>query len=180
MVDLMLVFLDQYGNVGGVFNDQIRGILHGNQAMVRNKHSTWSRDLITAWLVRAWVPMNRRNWFTRVAKLQVLAFRRTRERSVRLLMDNLSAQQRQEYEAHRYFHVIGGVSRTAYRLRHGRMLNVEELGAHGEVVSWLCFSPKGRLPIGDVLLAQKIALELFEFAALKAATRHLPNQPVIP
>jgi hypothetical protein len=33
----------------------------------------------------------------------------------------------------------------------------------------LCFEPQGQLPVGDVMLAQKIALELFESKALRVA-----------
>jgi hypothetical protein len=38
----------------------------------------------------------------------------------------------------------------------------------------LCFAPKGYLPIGDIMLAQKIALELFEADAIKVANVSLP------
>jgi hypothetical protein len=43
----------------------------------------------------------------------------------------------------------------------------------------LCFEPQGQLPVGDVMLAQKVALELFESKALRvanasAAQRTLP------
>jgi hypothetical protein len=27
---------------------------------------------------------------------------------------------------------------------------------------WLCFMPEGELAVGDIMLAQKLALELFE------------------
>jgi hypothetical protein len=33
----------------------------------------------------------------------------------------------------------------------------------------LCFAPQGCLPVGDIMLAQKIALELFEADAIKTA-----------
>ena len=33
----------------------------------------------------------------------------------------------------------------------------------------LCFEPQGQLPVGDVMLAQKVALELFESKALRVA-----------
>jgi hypothetical protein len=36
------------------------------------------------------------------------------------------------------------------------------------------------LPVGDVLLAQKLALELFEVAALKVATRRCANRLPMP
>jgi hypothetical protein len=48
-------------------------------------------------------------------------------------------------------------------------MNVEELDAAGRRVGLLCFTPQGRLPLADNMLAQKIALELFELEALKVA-----------
>lgn len=88
---------------------------------------------------------------------------------MRQLQENLSASQRQDYEAHGYFYVIGGKTGCRYRIRHGHMLNVEQLGPKGQRVARLCFLPKGDLPAGDVLLAQKLALELFETEALRVA-----------
>jgi hypothetical protein len=39
-----------------------------------------------------------------------------------------------------------------------------------------CFGPEGELPIGDVMLAQKIALENDEQATLALANRGNPDQ----
>jgi hypothetical protein len=39
----------------------------------------------------------------------------------------------------------------------------------------LCFLPIGDLPIGDVMLAQKIALETSESSALTVAGSFVPN-----
>lgn len=50
-------------------------------------------------------------------------------------------------------------------------MNVSELDRNGQEVARLCFVPDGRLPIGDVMLAQKIALETNEPGALKVAVR---------
>jgi len=43
------------------------------------------------------------------------------------------------------------------------------LTKRGHRVRSLCFMPEGRLPLGDLLLAQKMALELFEVDALRVA-----------
>lgn len=45
-------------------------------------------------------------------------------------------------------------------------MNVEELSGNKRT---LCFVPKGGVPIGDILLAQKLALELMEEETLKVA-----------
>ena len=39
----------------------------------------------------------------------------------------------------------------------------------------LCFAPEGGLVVGDVMLAQKLALELFESDTLKVANRLSPD-----
>ena len=88
---------------------------------------------------------------------------------MRLLREHLNAPQRQDWDAHGYFYVIGGKTGCRYRIRRGHVLNVEQLGPKGERVARLCFLPKGDLPAGDVLLAQKLALELFETEVLRVA-----------
>jgi hypothetical protein len=54
-------------------------------------------------------------------------------------------------------------------------LNVEELDEHGDRVTFWCFAPEGNLPLDDIMLAQKIALETDERAALEIARRGRPN-----
>ena len=50
-------------------------------------------------------------------------------------------------------------------------MNIHELdGAGRPRVGW-CFAPKGHLVAGDVMLAQKIALEIDERGALTVANR---------
>ena len=48
-------------------------------------------------------------------------------------------------------------------------MNVEQLDKNGKRVCLLCFVPEGPLVLGDVMLAQKLALELFEPQALAVA-----------
>ena len=87
----------------------------------------------------------------------------------RLLIKSLSAAQRAQFESCGYFEVTGGVTRKRYRIRRGCQMNVEELDQKGRRVRLLCFVPEGQVPIADVMLAQKIALELFEPAAISVA-----------
>jgi hypothetical protein len=91
--------------------------------------------------------------------------------AIELLRRCLSPAQRKQYETCRYFDVIGGESGKRYRIQHGRQLNVEQLDQNGRRSQLLCFMPKGGLPVGDVMLAQKIALELFETEAIAVANR---------
>ena len=55
-----------------------------------------------------------------------------------------------------------------------RQLVIAQLGAMGEAVMGLCFMPAGGLAMGDVMLAQKIALETCEAEALAKANRFPP------
>jgi hypothetical protein len=96
------------------------------------------------------------------------------QHSMRLLSDNLSPLQRDQLALFKYFEVIGGDTGTHYRIYCRHQMNVEMLNGRGERIRILCFMPKGHLPVGDTMLAQKIALELFEREALRIAN----EQPV--
>ena len=99
------------------------------------------------------------------------------ERAIQLLKQHLSAAQREQFEKLSYFYVTGGYSRNTYRIRHGVQMNVEQLDQSGIPIRRLCFKPEGYLAVGDVMLAQKIALELFEKEALKIANKALAYTP---
>ena len=95
------------------------------------------------------------------------------ERSSQLLALNLSLTQREQYAKHCFFDVTGGETGRRYRIRYGNAMNVQQLDHHGREVQSLCFSPRDLLPVGDVMLAQKLALELIETDALRVANRSL-------
>ena len=90
-------------------------------------------------------------------------------RGTRLLKNNLSAAQLQQFKQHRHFDVIGGQTGKRYRIRPGTSLNIDECDAEGRKVTSWCFVPEGHLATGDVMLAQKFALELFEDDTLAIA-----------
>ena len=60
---------------------------------------------------------------------------------------------------------------TRYRIHYGTQTNIEELNNTGQRVCKWCFVPDGDLVAGDVMLAQKIALETNERGALAVAHR---------
>jgi len=93
-------------------------------------------------------------------------------RGLALLREWLSAEQRTQLEASRFFEVIGCHSRKRYRIYHGIGGNVFELGEDNRPAVSLCFVPDGHLVAGDVMLAQKIALETNESSALEVANRN--------
>ena len=108
----------------------------------------------------------------------------TREaRGRRLLRDWLSPHQRAQFDDKDYFEVVGCDSQKRYRI-HNRMTygetpNVYEIDDSGQSkVAW-CFLPAGRLVAGDIMLAQKIALETDEHNALAVANGFAPRPDII-
>ena len=101
-------------------------------------------------------------------------------RGMRLLRENLSRAQREQYERCWHFDVIGGETGRRYRIKNGFQVNVEQLDNKGRPVRLLCFLPKGDLVVGDILLAQKLALELFESDTLKVANTFSPDHSLGP
>ena len=92
-------------------------------------------------------------------------------RGITLLRKWLAPGQQAQFDAFRYFDVIGCDTGTRYRIRHGAAPNVHEIDSAGVPVMGWCFVPSGPLVPGDVMLAQKIALETNERAALAVANR---------
>lgn len=96
-------------------------------------------------------------------------------RSLLLLRRWLSPAQREQFATRGYFEVVGNESGKRYRIHAGTSVNVCEIDERGRMQDGLCFMPIGALPIGDVMLAQKIALETCEGKARAAARRFTPN-----
>jgi hypothetical protein len=88
-----------------------------------------------------------------------------------LLRAWLSPEQAQQYNSQKHFDVIGSDTGTRYRIRHGRMVNIDQLDSAGNGVCVLCVVPEGNLAASDCMLAQKIALETFETKALATANQ---------
>lgn len=96
-------------------------------------------------------------------------------RGLRLLREWLSPVQLAQYDTHRYFDVIGCHSGKRYRIRHGTATNIHELDDAGDPTAGWCFAPRDYLVAGDVMLAQKIALETNERGALAVAKNFAPR-----
>jgi hypothetical protein len=92
-------------------------------------------------------------------------------RGITLLRQWLSPEQQAQFDASKCFDVVGCDSGKRYRIRHGTGTNVHEIDDAGRPVMGWCFVPSGHLVAGDVMLAQKIALETNERAALAVANR---------
>jgi hypothetical protein len=81
----------------------------------------------------------------------------------------LTPEQAEQWDSRREFDVIGSDTGKRYRLRCGTVMNIHEFNSAGRIVAQWCFAPGGNLVTGDVLLAQKIALETMESRALALA-----------
>jgi hypothetical protein len=87
------------------------------------------------------------------------------QKALALLRLWLSPEQGAQYNSKKHFDVIGSDTGTRYRIRHGHMINIDQLDSAGNKVCAWCFVPEGELAAGDCMLAQKIALETFETKA---------------
>jgi hypothetical protein len=56
-----------------------------------------------------------------------------------------------------------------YRILSAYRMNVVEISVRGTRMCLMCFCPNRRVGRGDIMLAQKTALELFELDALAVA-----------
>ena len=97
-------------------------------------------------------------------------------RGVRLLREWLSPEQLAQYERKGYFDVTGCDSGRRFRIRHGTAMNIYEIDHTGEALVGWCFVPSINLVAGDVMLAQKIALETNESGALAVAKSFSPTE----
>jgi hypothetical protein len=96
------------------------------------------------------------------------------KRALALLRSWLTPDQDKQFGARGEFEVIGSDTGTRYRITYRAVMNVHQLDPAGRTVTQWCFAPEGGLAAGDVLLAQKIALETMEREALALAN----SQPV--
>jgi hypothetical protein len=108
-----------------------------------------------------------RDWYQRPSTIE--------QRGLKLLREWLSPEQLAQYDAHKYFEVIGCHTGKRYRIHHGNGTNVVELDDAAMPRTGWCFVPNDHLVAGDVMLAQKIALETDERGALAAANNFKPR-----
>jgi len=97
------------------------------------------------------------------------------QRGLKLLREWLSQEQLAQYDWHGYFEVIGCHTGKRYRICHGNGANIIELDDAALPRTGWCFVPRAPLVAGDVMLAQKIALETDERGALAVANNFTPR-----
>jgi hypothetical protein len=108
-----------------------------------------------------------RDWYHRPSTIE--------QRGIKLLREWLSPEQLAQYDALKYFEVIGCHTGRRYRIYHGNGANVVELDDAAMPRTGWCFVPNDNLVVADVMLAQKIALETDERGALAAANNFKPR-----
>jgi hypothetical protein len=98
-----------------------------------------------------------------IADLRVPDLRRRAEaKGLSLLRSWLTPEQDEQWSRDSEFEVVGCDTGARYRITSGTTMNVIELDKNGRSVKRWCFTPVGPMVQGDVLLAQKIALETME------------------
>jgi hypothetical protein len=91
------------------------------------------------------------------------------QKGIALLRSWLTPEQAKLWDSEEEFDVIGCHTGRRYRIKCGTAMNIHQLDSAGRIVMQWCFAPEGKLVIGDVLLAQKIALETMESQVLSLA-----------
>jgi hypothetical protein len=108
-----------------------------------------------------------------LAEFRLLGSQRPRreveERAMALLRSWLTPLQYKQWATRGEFDVIGCDTGTRYRITYRAVMNIQQLDPAGRTVAQWCFAPEGGLAPGDILLAQKIALETMERKALALA-----------
>jgi hypothetical protein len=105
----------------------------------------------------------------------VLAKRIAEQRAEELLLRVLDQRQKEDFKKHGHFFVFGK-NRTRYRIRKGRVGNVDVVNRSGIIDHRLCFHPNDHeMPDIDVMLAQKLHLEHDEAGCLRIANVHASN-----
>jgi len=97
-------------------------------------------------------------------------------RGLKLLREWLSPDQLAQFDASGYFDVIGCDTGKKYRIHYGSSMNIEELDKFGQARVCYCLVTDAPLAPGDVVLAQKIALETTEHTALAIANKFTPKR----
>jgi hypothetical protein len=90
-------------------------------------------------------------------------------RGRKLLREWLSPRQLAQFDEYNYFDATGCHTGKTYRISLGKGMNVCQLDDAGRPQVGRCFIPDAELVAGDVMLAQKIALETDELGALAVA-----------
>lgn len=93
------------------------------------------------------------------------------KRAEELLLASITKRQKAQYRKFAWF-TVRGASGAQYRIRKGRIGNVDVVEPSGAIVGRLCAHPRDGVPDCDTMLAQKLMLEVDDAAFLRVANRH--------
>lgn len=88
-----------------------------------------------------------------------------------LLVANLTVEQNASLRQRKFFRVRGGETGRIYEIHTGRTNNIRYISEDGRRWGTMCVVPHGALQLGDVMLAQKLALECDEERTWAVANR---------
>ena len=135
-------------------------VLDDIRVLMRNQDAGWEGNYVDADRARN-EPWERRADIQRHRE----ALREAEARSRAFLIENLSDDQRRDYEQHAWFIVTGQVTGSKYRINSMRQMNVSVLdpGTLRSTGEYLCVVFKDVLiPLPDQMLMQKLMLECDE------------------
>jgi hypothetical protein len=112
-------------------------------------------------------------------RLGALFMSESQTRSLKLLREWLSPDQLTQFEAWRYFDVVGSDTGKLYRIHYGSPMNIDELDDRGRPSANFCLEAQITVSPFDLMLAQKIALEADETNALSVARKYPPGMRLV-
>lgn len=152
------------------------GTERGGQLVARAIHQRWCRLRVAA----AALLQAARRTPEQAAEEAIRHRRRAKRKAYSLLLNLLNPEQRQEFEAHGYFHLTGGATGDHYRIRVNSIVNIDVLLPDGTIKHHLCARPAGDIPMYDVMAGQLLYLQdpLAETRFLDQANKH-PTPPYL-
>ena len=103
---------------------------------------------------------HREKWRSKIRRRKLVKKkRRIRARAETVLRENLDQRQVAELQEYNYFTLHSKDGKRRYRIRRGRIGNLERVSEEGKLQVKYCVHPKPSLPDADTMLAQKLHLE---------------------
>lgn len=149
-------WVDEYTEISKLerYQNQVNAYVSDNsQNALARQHSAAQLEIRRMQEVQA-----AQTHMTRVRRAQAIQ-RRAERKALVILLRNLIEEQRKEFREHNYFTVTGGATGQKYRIRKGRVGNIDVLNKGGAVKHRLCAHPQGDMPNYDVMLAQALHLQ---------------------
>lgn len=100
-------------------------------------------------------------------------------RAEALLLSSITPRQASQYRRLKWF-TVRGASGDQYRVRKGRVGNVDRIDAAGRVVDRWCAHPAEFVPDCDTMLAQALMLETDDAHFRRMANMHPPTADRVP